>query len=103
RLAFVEAHGPGTAVGDPIEARAIGEALGQRRSRRLPIGSVKTNVGHLEAASGFAGLLKAMLALEKGVLPRSRNFATPNPAIDFDSLNLSVATDEVQLGDSRGE
>ncbi len=52
-IAFVEAHGTGTKVGDPIEATAIGQAIGQRRSKPLPIGSVKSNIGHLEAASGL--------------------------------------------------
>src|SRR5262249_15589420 len=70
-LAFVEAHGTGTRVGDPAEADAIGRALGQRRGKPLPIGSVKSNIGHLEPASGLAGLLKAMLALEHRSLPAS--------------------------------
>ena len=85
RLAFVEAHGTGTPVGDPIEANALGRGLGLRRSAPLPIGSVKTNIGHLEPASGLAGLVKAVLALNHGILPRSLHFAKPNPAIDFDA------------------
>lgn len=89
RIAFVEAHGTGTKVGDPIEATAIGQALGQKRSRPLPIGSVKSNIGHLEAASGLAGLLKSALALEKGRLPRSLFLDKPNDAIDFAGLNLA--------------
>lgn len=87
-LAFIEAHGTGTKVGDPIEAQAIGAALGQKRRDVLPIGSVKSNVGHLEAASGLAGLLKSMLALERGVLPRSLFLDEVNEAIDFSALNL---------------
>ncbi len=63
-LAFVEAHGTGTRVGDPIEATAIGETLAQKRGEPLLIGSIKTNIGHMEAASGLGGVLKAMLALE---------------------------------------
>lgn len=90
-LAFVEAHGPGTPVGDPIEADALGRALGHKRRRVLPIGSVKSNVGHLEPASGLAGALKAVLALEHKQLPASLHFDTPNPAISFDDLNLAVA------------
>ena len=70
-LAFVEAHGTGTKVGDPIEATAIGRALGMRRSKPVPIGSVKSNIGHLEAASGLAGLLKSVLSLQHRVLPQS--------------------------------
>jgi phthiocerol/phenolphthiocerol synthesis type-I polyketide synthase C len=91
RLAFIEAHGTGTAVGDPIEATAIGRSLGLDRSSVLPIGSAKTNIGHLEPASGMAGLLKAMLALNHGVLPPSLHFDEPNPHIDFDELNIAVA------------
>jgi len=90
RLAFVEAHGTGTAVGDPIEATAIGHSLGQARSDPLPIGSVKTNLGHLEPASGMAGLLKALLAINHGVLPPSLHFNEPNPHIDLRQLNLTV-------------
>ncbi len=90
-LAFVEAHGTGTAVGDPIEARAIGEALGRARSAPLPIGSVKSNIGHLEPASGLAGLLKAQMALERGVLPGTLHLRQPNPEIPFSALNLTVA------------
>lgn len=91
RLAFVEAHGTGTRVGDPAEAEALGNVLGRRRTRPLLIGSVKTNVGHLEPASGLVGLLKAQLALEQNLLPPSLHFTTPNPDIPFEDLNLEVA------------
>ncbi len=97
RLAFIEAHGTGTSVGDPAEATAIGEALGQRRTQPLPIGSVKSNIGHLEPASGLAGLLKAILALEHRRLPASLHAQAANPAIDFAALNLSLATAPVAL------
>ncbi|WP_158746333.1 type I polyketide synthase [Acidisphaera sp. L21] len=97
RLAFVEAHGTGTRVGDPAEATAIGQALGQRRNTPLPIGSVKSNIGHLEPASGLAGLFKAVLALEHRVLPASLHLGSVNPAIDFADLNLSLATEAVAL------
>ena len=97
RLAFVEAHGTGTRVGDPAEAMAIGEALGQRRDHPLPIGSVKSNIGHLEPASGLAGLLKAILALEHRKLPASLHSGSVNPAIDFAELNLALATEAVDL------
>ncbi len=90
RLVFVEAHGTGTPVGDPIEAAALGRSLGLRRSAPLPIGSIKTNIGHLEPASGLAGLVKAVLALNHGILPRSLHFSKPNPNIDFARLNLAV-------------
>src|SRR5271170_1413026 len=97
RLAFVEAHGTGTRVGDPAEATAIGEVLGQLRSTPLPIGSVKSNIGHLEPASGLAGLHKAILALEHRKLPRSLHLDEINPAIDFTALNLAVAIEAVTL------
>ena len=96
-LAFVEAHGTGTRVGDPIEAEALGRALGQRRSRPLPIGSVKSNIGHLEPASGLAGLLKAMLALEQDLLPATLHVEEPNPEIAFAALNLMIAREPVRL------
>ncbi|MBB3773685.1 acyl transferase domain-containing protein/NADPH:quinone reductase-like Zn-dependent oxidoreductase [Angulomicrobium tetraedrale] len=96
-LAFVEAHGTGTLVGDPAEARAVGAALGQRRRSPLPIGSVKSNIGHLEPASGLAGLLKALGALERGHLPASLHLDTLNPHIDFAALNLAPATEASAL------
>src|SRR6478752_774051 len=91
-IGFVEAHGTGTAVGDPIEAHALAEALCADRpaDAPLPIGSVKTNLGHLETAAGIAGLLKAMLALKHGQIPPSLHFSTPSPHIDFTKLKLRV-------------
>jgi acyl transferase domain-containing protein/acyl carrier protein len=100
-LAFVEAHGTGTRVGDPAEAAALGRVLGQRRSRALPIGSVKTNIGHLEPASGLAGVVKAIMALEHGVLPPSLHFKDPNPDIRFDELNIEVAAQPTKLANGR--
>jgi phthiocerol/phenolphthiocerol synthesis type-I polyketide synthase C len=96
-IAFIETHGTGTRAGDPIEAAAIGEVLGRRRTRPLPIGSIKTNIGHTEPASGLAGLLKAMLALEHNELPRSLHFDEPNPDIPFADLNLLVCAAPVAL------
>ncbi|MDB5371795.1 MAG: uncharacterized protein JWP04_437, partial [Belnapia sp.] len=90
RIGYFEAHGTGTAAGDPLEAAALGTAIGMRRTEPLPIGSVKTNIGHTEPASGIAGLLKAMLVLEKGRIPASLHHTTPNPAIDFAALGLRV-------------
>jgi acyl transferase domain-containing protein/NADPH:quinone reductase-like Zn-dependent oxidoreductase/acyl carrier protein len=94
RLAFVEAHGTGTPVGDPIEATALGRVLGVERDRSNPllIGSIKTNIGHLEAAAGMAGLIKAFLALKHRKLPASLQFTEPNPHIEFDKLNLAVCS-----------
>jgi phthiocerol/phenolphthiocerol synthesis type-I polyketide synthase C len=91
QLAFVEAHGTGTPAGDPIEAEALGRALGWARRRPLTIGSIKSNVGHLEPAAGLAGLLKALLSLRHRLLPASLSCATPNPSIAFEDLNLAVA------------
>ncbi|WP_420138945.1 SDR family NAD(P)-dependent oxidoreductase [Sphingomonas sp.] len=91
-LAYVEAHGTGTPAGDPIEAGALGEVLGSRRQSALPIGSIKTNIGHLEAGSGIAGLIKAMLVAERGAIPPSLHCETPNPNIPFEKLNLTLAS-----------
>jgi acyl transferase domain-containing protein/NADPH:quinone reductase-like Zn-dependent oxidoreductase/NADP-dependent 3-hydroxy acid dehydrogenase YdfG/acyl carrier protein len=103
KLAFVEAHGTGTKIGDPIEAVAIGEALGRRRAAPLPIGSVKSNLGHLEAASGLASLLKASLALEHRLLPRSLFADAPNAAIPFADLNLAPASQPLTLPADAGD
>ena len=96
-LAFVEAHGTGTRVGDPAEAGSIGTVLGQSRTDVLPIGSIKTNIGHLEPASGLAGVMKAILALEHDYLPASLHFENPNPDIDFAGLNIEVAAHGKEL------
>ena len=96
-LAYVEAHGTGTPAGDPIEAGALGEVLGARRRAPLPIGSVKTNVGHLEAGSGMAGLLKAMLVAERGIVPASLHLVEPNPNIPFAALNLRLVPEALAL------
>ncbi|WP_234455288.1 type I polyketide synthase [Thermohalobaculum xanthum] len=97
RLAFIEAHGTGTPVGDPIEAHAIGKVLGKGRARPLPIGSAKSNVGHLEPASGLVGLIKAALALENGTVPRSLHVEQVNPHIPLDDLGLQVATEALPV------
>jgi len=91
---YLEAHGTGTAVGDPIETRALGDALGQHRPKNQPllIGSVKGNVGHLEAASGVAGLIKALYCLRERMVPQHIGMDTPNPNIPFADLNLEVLT-----------
>jgi len=89
-LLFVEAHGTGTQVGDPIEADALGKGLGQQRTRPLPIGSIKSNVGHLEPVSGLAGILKTVMALNHGLVPATLHQKSPSPNIAFDELNLRV-------------
>ncbi|HMY14986.1 MAG TPA: SDR family NAD(P)-dependent oxidoreductase [Polyangium sp.] len=92
---YVEAHGTGTPLGDPIEAKALGTVLSseQHRDQKLLIGSVKTNIGHLEAAAGIAGLMKVALAMHHETIPKSLHFETPNPNIDFDTLGLRVVTE----------
>lgn len=97
QFGYFEAHGTGTQAGDPIETWAIGEAIAKRRRAPLPLGSVKTNIGHTEPASGMAGLLKAMLVLERRSIPPSLHFSTPNPNIAFDGLNLRVPVAEEPL------
>jgi acyl transferase domain-containing protein/acyl carrier protein/phospholipid N-methyltransferase len=94
QIGFVEAHGTGTAVGDPIEAHALSQALCRDRAPENPllIGSVKTNLGHLETAAGLAGLMKAMLALKHRRIPASLHFETPNPNIDLATLKLRIPT-----------
>jgi acyl transferase domain-containing protein/NADPH:quinone reductase-like Zn-dependent oxidoreductase len=92
---YVELHGTGTRVGDPVEAVALGEVFAADRAADAPllVGSAKTNVGHLEGASGIVGLLKTVLSVRHGRLPAGLNFATPNPDIPFDSLRLRVPTE----------
>ncbi|MCU1647868.1 MAG: ppsC 2 [Nocardia sp.] len=100
KLAYVEAHGTGTRRGDPTEARALGEILGTARSAAggpLLIGSIKTNIGHLEAAAGIAGLVKAVLCLEHGMVPPSLHSEVPNPDIAFDELNLRIVREHTAL------
>ncbi|WKD27027.1 type I polyketide synthase [Halomonas sp. KG2] len=89
---YLEAHGTGTAVGDPIETRAIGEALGKHRKTPLLIGSVKSNLGHLETASGVAGLAKALYSLQHREVPATIGIRNLNPRIKFDEWNISVVT-----------
>ncbi|MFF8288534.1 type I polyketide synthase [Streptomyces sp. NPDC016309] len=90
---YLEAHGTGTPLGDPIEASALGAALGRRRRPGSPlrIGSVKSNLGHLEGAAGLAGLVKCALALHHGRIPATLHHTGPNPRIPFAELGLAVA------------
>jgi acyl transferase domain-containing protein len=97
QLAFIEGHGTGTKVGDPAEVWAIGQVLGQKRHAPIPLGSIKTNIGHTEPASGLFGVLKAVMALEHDYLPASLFFDTPNDAIDFNGLNVSVTSTPLPL------
>lgn len=88
---YVEAHGTGTLLGDSMEAKALGAVIGKDRiGGPCTIGSVKTNIGHLEAAAGIAGLIKVVLSLKHRTIPPSLHYHTPNPHIPFDALNLQV-------------
>jgi acyl transferase domain-containing protein/NADPH:quinone reductase-like Zn-dependent oxidoreductase/NADP-dependent 3-hydroxy acid dehydrogenase YdfG/acyl carrier protein len=91
-LRYVEAHGTGTAIGDPIEAKALGAALAENRAAETVcyIGSVKTNLGHLESASGMPGLMKAALVVKHRLIPPNLHFDQPNPNIDFEKLQMRV-------------
>jgi amino acid adenylation domain-containing protein len=90
QLDYVEAHGTGTPLGDPIEALALGRVMGDRK-RPLLTGSVKSAIGHCEAAAGVAGVLKTILALQHSLVPPSLHFHTPNPHIPWERLPLRVA------------
>lgn len=102
---YVEAHGTGTPLGDPIEVRALAAALGKGRpnDQKLAIGSVKTNIGHLEAASGIAGLLKLVLAFQYQEIPRHLHVQELTSHVDWDSLSVKVVTESTPWlkGDNR--
>jgi acyl transferase domain-containing protein/NADPH:quinone reductase-like Zn-dependent oxidoreductase/surfactin synthase thioesterase subunit len=95
RVAYVEAHGTGTPAGDPVEANAIGRIIGLSRPKGdvCHLGSVKTNLGHLESAAGMAGLIKLVLVLKHRTLFPNLHFRAPNPKIPFQALNLEVPTE----------
>src|SRR6185312_878529 len=93
---YVETHGTGTLLGDPIEARALGTVLGRGRPEQSPLllGAVKSNLGHLEAAAGIAGFIKAVLAVQRGSIPKNLHFQNPNPHIAFDQMRLKVVAEQ---------
>ena len=104
-IVYAEAHGTGTAVGDPIEANALADALCEDRPEDQPLlmGSVKTNLGHLETAAGIAGLFKAVLMLKHRQVPANLHLDNPNPNIDFKGLKLRVPSELEALPDSTPE
>ena len=95
-ISYVEAHGTATPLGDPIEVEALTLAFGRTNAEpHCAIGSIKSNIGHLTAAAGAAGVIKTALALQHGIIPASIGFATPNPAIDFANSPFRVAKEAV--------
>ncbi|ADO72614.1 type I polyketide synthase [Stigmatella aurantiaca] len=94
QISYVEAHGTGTALGDPIEMEAIRSVFGRKTTRSEPllVGSVKTNIGHLEAAAGVSGLIKVILSLQNEIIPAHLNFERPNPNIRWDDLPVIIPT-----------
>ncbi|MGP8297707.1 type I polyketide synthase [Streptomyces inhibens] len=102
-VGYVEAHGTGTALGDPIEVRALAGVLGEGRSAGRPVvlGSVKTNIGHLEAAAGIAGFIKTVLAVNRAVIPPHLHVSELNPLVAWDELPVRVATELTRWEEER--
>jgi len=94
QISYVEAHGTGTSLGDPIEMEALRSVFGRKPTRATPlfVGSVKTNIGHLEAAAGVSGLIKVLLALQNEAIPAHLHFSRPNPNIRWDDLPVVIPT-----------
>ena len=101
---YLEAHGTGTAVGDPVELDAMASVYGTDREADRPLltGSVKTNIGHLESAAGVAGVIKAALVLKRGVIPKHLHFENPNPSFDWDSQPIQVTSTTMAWPSRRG-
>jgi myxalamid-type polyketide synthase MxaB len=99
RLQYVEAHGTGTPLGDPIEIHALGAVLSGVRAYPAVVGSVKTNIGHLEAASGVAGIIKIVLAMRRGVIPKTLHFREPSSHVRWQDLPVVVASESMSWPD----
>ncbi|MCY3745199.1 MAG: type I polyketide synthase, partial [Acidobacteria bacterium] len=101
---YIEAHGTGTTVGDPIEINAVAAAYAREREAEHPllVGSVKTNLGHLESAAGIAGLIKAVLVVNRGVIPKHLHFRDPNPSLDWERLPIRVTSEGLEWPDGNG-
>ena len=104
-IQYAEAHGTGTAVGDPIEVNALGSILGQRSAETdtCLVGSVKSNIGHTEAAAGIAGLIKTVMALNEGIIPQNIHYYKINPAIDLQKLNVRIADQQLPWPRTNGK
>ena len=89
-IGYIEAHGTGTALGDPVELEAIGMTMDEEQRNSILVGSVKTNIGHLEAAAGIAGLIKVIASLEHQQIPAHLNFKNPNPYVDWNQLKIEI-------------
>lgn len=99
QLAYIEAHGTGTVLGDPIELDALDTVYAAARSTNTPlwVGAVKSNIGHLEAAAGIAGLIKTTLSLQHALIPANLHFSAPNPQFDWNSSALRVPVENVPV------
>jgi acyl carrier protein len=97
QIAYVECHGTGTKIGDPIEISALKDTVARDRKEICYLGSVKSNLGHLESAAGIAGLIKSLAVLNHGIIPPNLHFLNPNEYIDFESHNLRVVTEETSI------
>jgi acyl transferase domain-containing protein/acyl carrier protein len=97
RIAYVECHGTGTKIGDPIELSALQNTVARNRSDTCYVGSVKSNIGHLESAAGVAGLIKSAIALNRGLIPPNLHFMQPNQHIDFDAYPIRVVTEPTPI------
>ncbi len=104
-IQYAEAHGTGTALGDPIELNALGKTLGlrDRLLAKCAVGSVKSNIGHTESAAGMAGLIKTVMALNTGTIPGNIHYNNINPAIDLAELNISIAAENTQWPETYGK
>jgi len=96
-ISYIECHGTGTKIGDPIEFSAIQNTVAKNRKTICFLGSVKSNIGHLESASGIAGLIKSVLILNNGIIPPNLHFNQPNQFIDFESYPIKIVTEETKI------
>ncbi len=100
---YIEAHGTGTRLGDPIEIESLGAVYGENRplDRPLFVGSVKANIGHLEAAAGMAGIIKTIMILNCGTIPPQVGFDTPNPLVNWEKMPIKIPTEQIHFGQDK--